>query len=73
MKAVLPAITGSGYEGMEIADGGSASREYLRVTYGESSPAEKKRIRDLLLAYCGLDTLGMVRIVEGLGRIVSAG
>jgi hypothetical protein len=73
MKAVLPAITGTGYEGMAIADGGRASREYLRVTYGESSPAERKLIRNQLLAYCGLDTLGMVRIVEGLGRIVSAG
>jgi hypothetical protein len=58
MKVVLPAITGKGYEGMAIADGGTASREYLRVTYGGASAEEKTRVRDELLEYCGLDTMG---------------
>jgi hypothetical protein len=69
MKAVLPAITGKGYEGMAIADGGTASREYLRVTYGSAAPEERKRVRRELLEYCGLDTMGMVQIVDAIGKI----
>jgi hypothetical protein len=31
MKAVLQALTGRGYKGLEIQAGGQASLEYLRV------------------------------------------
>ena len=72
MKAVLPAITGKGYEGMPIADGGTASREYLRVTYGSATAEERERVRSALLDYCGLDTMGMVQIVNALRKIVGS-
>ncbi len=39
IKAVLPSLTGRGYESMGIADGGTASLEFLRVTFGEVSGA----------------------------------
>jgi hypothetical protein len=69
LKAVLPALTGAGYESLDIADGETASREYLRVTFGAVDEAERARVRKQLEEYCGLDTLGMIRIVEALSEI----
>jgi hypothetical protein len=66
IKAVLPALTGKGYEEMPISDGGTASREYLRVTFAEVSPADRRKVRKQLEEYCGLDTSGMMDIVEAL-------
>jgi hypothetical protein len=71
MKAVLPALTGKSYEGMAIADGGDASREYLRVTFGKTPTAEKEKVRKQLEEYCGLDTSGMVAIVDALRKLVT--
>ena len=71
MKAVLPALTGSGYEDMEIADGATASQEFARVTFGKVPAAERQRVRAALEKYCGLDTEGMVRIVEKLTKLVA--
>jgi hypothetical protein len=70
IKAVLPALTGKGYDGMEISDGGTASSEYLRVTFGEEvSEEESRRVRKNLEEYCGLDTEGMVWIVDKLRKM----
>jgi len=66
IKSVLPAITGRGYEGLAIADGEMASIAFMNVTYGEVSKEERKRVRSDLVAYCGLDTEGMMRIVDRL-------
>ena len=71
MKAVLPALTGGGYEHLTIQEGGAASREFLRVTYGEVPEAERQQVRHDLEAYCGLDTLGMVQIVDKLNRLIA--
>ena len=64
MKAVLPTLTSNGYENLAIQEGGAASREFLRVTYGHVTAAERRRVRQDLQQYCGLDTLGMVQIVD---------
>jgi hypothetical protein len=69
MKAVLPALTGQGYSHLAIQEGGAASREFLRVTYGQASDAERRRVRRDLEEYCGLDTLGMIQIVDQLKRM----
>ncbi len=66
MKLVLPALTGTDYTGLEIQEGGTASREFLRVTFGKVSAAERKRVRDALDKYCGQDTEGMVWILAAL-------
>ncbi len=71
MKAVLPALTGGGYEHLTIQEGGTASREFLRVTYGDVPAAERQQVRSDLEAYCGLDTLGMVQIVDRLRQLAS--
>ena len=70
IKVVLPALTGKGYEGMEIAEGGTASNEYLRVTFGERiTDKERATVRKNLEEYCKLDTLAMVDIVEKLSAV----
>jgi hypothetical protein len=66
MKAVLPALTGKSYEGMAIADGGAASREYLRVTFVEATPDRREQVRRQLEEYCALDTMGMVGTIRAL-------
>ena len=71
MKAVLPALTGGGYENLTIQEGGDDSREFLRVTFGEVTDAERRRVRRDLEEYCTLDTLGMVQIVERLKQLTA--
>lgn len=71
MKAVLPALTGKGYEKLAIQEGGAATREFLRVTFGEVDAAERRRVRQDLEEYCALDTLGMVQIVGRLKQLTS--
>ncbi len=72
LKKVLPALVGKGYEGMTIADGGQATTEYARVTYGEGvAPADRAKVYADLEAYCGQDTKAMVDILEKI--IVLAG
>jgi hypothetical protein len=70
MKAVLPALTGRGYAQLAIQEGDTASREFLRVTFGEVSEAERRRVRGHLEAYCGQDTEGMIWIIEALRQLV---
>ena len=69
MKAVLPSLTGNGYEELGIQEGGTASNEFLRVTFGDVSAKERQQVRQQLQEYCGRDTEGMIWIVEELGRI----
>jgi hypothetical protein len=71
LKAVLPALTGKSYEGMEISDGGTASNEYLRVTFGNVDEQEREHVREQLEMYCELDTLAMVWIMEKLRNLVA--
>ena len=71
MKAVLPALTGQGYEHLTIQEGNAASREFLRVTFGEVPAAERRRVRKALEEYCALDTLGMVQIVSHLNHLTT--
>ena len=70
MKAVLPVLTGRGYEGLEIQEGGMASMEFLRVTFGDVPEAERLKVREQLERYCGQDTEGMIWIAEALRRLV---
>jgi hypothetical protein len=69
MKAVLPAMTGKGYDGLAIQEGGTASNEFLRVTLGDVEEAERRRVREQLEQYCGRDTEGMIWITDALRRI----
>ncbi|MCX6132402.1 MAG: DUF2779 domain-containing protein [Ignavibacteriales bacterium] len=69
MKAVLPALTGKSYAGLEIAEGSTASNEYVRVTYGDVDEKDRQKVRDQLEKYCALDTEGMIWIVDELQNL----
>jgi hypothetical protein len=66
MKAVLPVLTGKGYGHLAIQEGDTASREFLRVTFGNVPEDERRRVRKQLEQYCGQDTEGMIWIVDAL-------
>jgi len=70
MKAVLPALTGRGYEGLASQEGATASLEFLRITFGEVSEVERQRVRRQLEEYCGQDTEGMIWIVDALRALL---
>ncbi len=64
IKAVLPALVPSmTYEGMEVGDGSAAIRAYMEFLQPETSTVRRQAIRRNLLAYCGQDTLAMVKIL----------
>jgi hypothetical protein len=70
LKNVLPVMTKSSYDNMEISDGGMASREYYRVTFGKNVDAkDRQRIRAALEKYCDLDTKGMIEILDELRKV----
>ena len=64
-------MTGGGYDKLTIQEGGTASREFLRVTYGDVTTTERQQVRKDLEAYCALDTLGMVQIVDKLKELTT--
>lgn len=68
IKKVLPAlVSGFGYDGLDIADGGTASNAFVHL-YNEADPDSVKKIRTDLLAYCKMDTLAMVEILRVLEK-----
>ena len=69
IKEVLPAVTGKSYKGMEIAHGGDASLAFLALASGTLSSEEQKTLRKNLEKYCGLDTEGMIWIIDELRKI----
>jgi hypothetical protein len=72
IKAVLPVLGNETYEQMQIGDGAMASREFVRVVFGDVPEEEKQRVRGHLQQYCSLDTRGMVLILDALRKHVFA-
>jgi hypothetical protein len=70
LKAVLPAVTGKTYAELEIAEGGGASMAYIKMMRGELNADEIATVRAQLEEYCGLDTEGMVWIIEKMREMV---
>jgi len=68
LKAVLPALYPDDkeldYQNLEIQNGGEAMDTF--PTLHEKTSEEIAKIRKALLAYCRLDTLGMVKILQFL-------
>ena len=54
------------YEGMPIHEGGGAQLAYLDLMGGKFSPAETRTTLDDLKAYCGQDTMAMVKLLDHL-------
>jgi len=72
IKKVLPALTGKGYEEMEIAGGGDASVSFLEAEFGDVAEDERQKIRKDLEKYCALDAQGMKMIVERLKEMTKS-
>lgn len=69
IKAVLPALVpGLSYEGLDISDGGAAMEAFYEMC-GARDAFEAERIGRSLRAYCRLDTLAMVKILEKLRNL----
>jgi hypothetical protein len=72
LKSILPALVPDlGYDDLAIADGGSASRELMRLVMGDATllPADRAKKREELLRYCERDTLAMVRVLSRLREL----
>lgn len=69
LKAVLPAITGRGYEDLNINDGQTASVTFLAAAFGDMPEAEIAKTRENLEKYCGRDTEGMIWIMDKLSEL----
>lgn len=71
IKAVLPALVPElSYDELEINEGGLASIAYESLQT-ETDLMFIAEIKQQLLEYCKLDTLGMVRILEQLEKLMS--
>jgi predicted RecB family nuclease len=67
IKSVLPALVPEMmYDGMQVANGQAAGVAWERLVRGGLDSDERDRIRTALLAYCGQDTLAMVRLLMHL-------
>ncbi len=67
LKAVLPALVPEmTYEGMEVPNGQAAGLAWETMIGGTMGEAELQAKRRALLAYCGQDTLALVRLLEAL-------
>ena len=71
IKKVLPVLAPElSYDSLAIQNGSMAPAEWLRMTRLDD-PAQRQTIREQLLAYCGLDTYAMVRILEEVRKKAS--
>lgn len=69
IKVVLPELVKDlSYNGLPISDGGMEMQAYEHL-WTETDAKRIEEIRVQLLEYCKMDTWGMVRIVEELGRV----
>ena len=72
IKKVLPALcpndSSLNYDSLNITNGGEASLAYKK--FNELNDEEIETYRNDLFAYCKLDTLGMVKMLEKLIKIV---
>ena len=70
LKAVLPALVPDmTYEGMEVPNGQAAGLAWEEMITGNSSEADRQTKRKALLAYCGQDTLALVRLLDRLRNV----
>ena len=66
LKALLPCVIPElNYGQLDgVHDGGEAQQAYLEAIAIDCTPDDAEKLREQLVAYCKLDTLAMVRIVE---------
>ena len=67
LKSVL--LPEMGYENLEIQEGQLAGLQYMKMIDPSTTTNEREKVKKDLLAYCGHDTLAMVKIRERLLRL----
>ncbi len=67
LKATLPALQPDmSYDTLDIKDGDSASAAFAFMALGRYSNEEIESLKEDLLAYCGQDTLALIKLHERL-------
>ena len=66
LKKVLPVLTDTSYEGMDISEGGQAAREFARAVFGDTDEDDKTSTLLALRKYCQQDTQALVDILRAL-------
>jgi hypothetical protein len=70
IKSVLPALfPEEGYEGLAISDGMEAANAFYQLNQ-ENNPEKIRATRAALEAYCSMDTLGMVKIIDHIRKCI---
>ena len=67
IKSILPVLTPTSYDGLDIAGGGVASASFLALE--NASETDAKDIRTALLAYCKQDTQSMIDVLKALKEL----
>src|SRR5690606_26047946 len=70
IKKVLPVLSDLSYKGLAISNGGEAMSAYIRYFVNNEPHEDKEQLIEDMLAYCKLDTLAMVVILERLRGMV---
>jgi Domain of unknown function(DUF2779)/Domain of unknown function DUF83 len=71
LKSVLPVFEpGLSYQDLELQEGQTVSIVYESISKGWISGDEKEQKMEALREYCQVDTLGMVKLIEVLEKIV---
>ena len=72
LKSVLPTLVPDmSYDHMEVAHGQAAGLAWESLILDELAPEQREGIKKALLAYCGQDTLGMVRLLAVLSNAIN--
>jgi hypothetical protein len=70
IKAVLPALVPAlSYKDLTVQEGGTASLLYTQLATGQYT-GDVEQLRKDLLAYCGMDTFAMVKVLGVLVKVV---
>lgn len=73
IKKVLPVMVPElSYNGLPIANGGTATTQWKRMVFEMQDEAEREELKQQLYAYCKLDTLAMVEVYRKLVEIVNS-
>jgi tellurite resistance protein len=71
LKSVLPVFEpGLSYEDLILKEGQTVSIVYESIAKGWIKGDEKERMMEALREYCQVDTLGMVKLIEILKKII---
>ena len=74
IKNVLPVLVpdiDQGYPGLQISNGEEAMLAWIAIISGQVPSDKVDEVRSDLLAYCHLDTLAMVKILEALNQVTA--